>query len=205
MQIEITKLHEAGYEQAMIGFAMSYKITIDRAKEIAPKYALKEGGHNKFLEHIDLWFVVRAPRYFWSEADTYRLTTKQSESTMHTLIKELTAVNIHSTFEIDKYVNDNFEDGWDSVSYAQLLFIREAALANDIERTKKRLPDGFMQAREWKVSYKDLRNINLQRAHHRLKHWDAMIESALKQVEYPEFLERKITAFGSLKIESSEN
>lgn len=44
---------------------------------------------------IQVWVKISAPRYFWSEADTYSIgVTKNSESTMHTLLnKELTEQN----------------------------------------------------------------------------------------------------------------
>ena len=48
----------------------------------------KGGGHDKFLESIQVWFVMDMPRYFWQEFDTYRVGgSKQSESTMYTLGK----------------------------------------------------------------------------------------------------------------------
>jgi len=78
---------EAGYEPAMIGVSLSWASNVERAKQIAPNLAHKQGGHNKFLESIMIWIDTDFPRDLWSEADTYRISTKQSESTMHTLSK----------------------------------------------------------------------------------------------------------------------
>ena len=55
-------------------------------------------------------------------------------------------------------------------------------------KIKKKLPEGFLQRRMWKMSYKTLRNIILQRHNHVLPHWPKFIEDVLKQVDHPEFL-----------------
>ena len=41
--------------------------------------------HSKVLRGLNVWAEINAPRYFWSEADTYRVGTERlsSESTMH--------------------------------------------------------------------------------------------------------------------------
>ncbi len=83
----ISILREAGYDEAILGLSLSYGTDIDTAKETAKRLAPKDGGHNKFLESIYLWLDITAPRYWWQEADTYRLSTKQSESTMHTILR----------------------------------------------------------------------------------------------------------------------
>lgn len=87
MEIKIIK--EAGYEQAILGLSLSHGSTIERAKEVAVNLAPKDGGHNKILESIYVWLDIIAPRFWWQEADTYRLSTKQSASTMHTIQKQL--------------------------------------------------------------------------------------------------------------------
>ena len=79
MKVEILK--EAGYDEALLGLSLSYGTTIERAEEVAKKIASKNGGHNKFLESIIMWIDVTAPRYWWSQMDTYRMMTKQSQST----------------------------------------------------------------------------------------------------------------------------
>src|SRR5574343_1543653 len=94
---------EAGYENALLGLSLSFydhAIPLDefwndekfqRAERRAKALAFKGGGHNKFLESIQVWIYVQAARSFWSEVDTYRVgMTKQSSSTMHTLDKRFT-------------------------------------------------------------------------------------------------------------------
>ncbi|MCK9240314.1 hypothetical protein [Desulfocurvus sp.] len=60
---------------------------------MAEKLAPLDKGHNKVLESMCVWLDVRMPRYWWQEFDTYRVgVTKQSESTMHILIRIALAV-----------------------------------------------------------------------------------------------------------------
>ena len=88
--MEATVLHEAGYEWALRGIGKSYGVTdYEQLKKVAKRLAPKDGGHNKFLESMVVWLDIRAPRYWWQEFDTYRVgTTKQSESTIHTIAKK---------------------------------------------------------------------------------------------------------------------
>ena len=106
MEVHIVKEH--GYKEALFGLGLSYELSSDfnlidedihnydwiklwrKLDKVAQKLAKKDGGHNKFLESIVLWVDIDAPRYWWSEFDTYRVgTTKQSESTMHTITKRV--------------------------------------------------------------------------------------------------------------------
>lgn len=96
---------EYGVEQAMFGMGLSFGICSEmdfehfrstdedarkRMMNVLCNNATKDGGHNKFLESIQLWLDVDAPRFWWSEADTYRVgSTKQSQSTIHTLVKQM--------------------------------------------------------------------------------------------------------------------
>ncbi|MGH2270981.1 hypothetical protein ACQ9LF_04210 [Anaerohalosphaeraceae bacterium U12dextr] len=184
--LNVKKAQEAGYKPALIGLAHNKKQCPDKMSVVAQKLADKDGGHNKFLESIIVWLDVRGPRYFWQEADTFRLSTKQSESTMHTLTKELLEINIDDEKAVQAFLKDNFEP--DSCSIATLKWIYEAAKANDLIAVKKRLPEGFLQTRMWCMSYKTLRNIILQRRTHRLPHWKEFIRQTLEQVDHPELL-----------------
>lgn len=172
MEIEI--LNEAGYEEAMLGLSLSYNVeNMDKVKQVANNLAQKDGGHNKFLESIKLWIVVDAPRYWWSQFDTYRIdVTKQSESTMHTLMKR----------ELDH--NDFEELLSDSTIETMNLLIR----TKEFELAKAHLPESFLQRRVICTSYKSLRAIIQQRHTHKLKQWSFFIEEIYNQVKYPQFL-----------------
>ena len=183
MKVDI--IEEAGHEWALYGMALSYK---DRklnpedwwlsqrakAEKRAVILAGKDGGHNKFLESICVWLDIEAPRAWWSEMDTYRVgTTKQSESTMHTLSKRPPE-------------RDDFEEGDDY--QIQGFIVLWEQVKSDIHRLKMNLPEGFLQRRVICTNYKVLRNIIGQREGHRLKLWQTFIDEVLVQAEHPEYL-----------------
>ncbi|HOK66949.1 MAG TPA: hypothetical protein PK054_05535 [Anaerohalosphaeraceae bacterium] len=184
--MRVRKVNEAGYEAALLGLSHNKKQCPEKMEAVARRLADKDGGHNKFLESIIVWLDVRAPRYWWQEADTFRLSTKQSESTMHTLSGELLAVNLDDADAVAAFLEANFEP--DSCSLETLRAIHQAAVRQDIVGVKKRLPEGFLQTRLWCMSYRTLRNIILQRRTHRLPHWREFIRQTLEQVEHPELL-----------------
>jgi hypothetical protein len=172
--LKVKVLEEHGYNSAALGFSLSYNTAIERAKEVMPKYAFGIPGENKFLEMIMTWWDISAPRYYWQEADTYRSgTTKQSESTIHTLKKKpLSQENFEENipiFMVD-FINTLIEEG------AQLVQIKNV------------LPEGFIQRRIWMFSYKTLQNIFIQRKNHKLPQWHIFLDSVLSQIEHPEFI-----------------
>lgn len=183
----ITKLlKEAGHEEALLGMALSYydhATPIDewwddekkaRAAKRADSLAHKNGGHSKFLESIQVWLYIQAPRCFWSEFDTYRVgITKQSSSTMHTLSKRSTTIK-------------DYEKG---TSYDSMIaFNRVLASDSDITELKMSLPEGWLQERIVCTNYKTLQNIIAQRHKHRLKQWPEFCHAVLAQVNHPKYL-----------------
>lgn len=189
--IKVIKLDEAGYNSALHGLRLSYDSKIERM----PRRALilsnrLETGEAKFLEHIELWFEVAAPRYFWQEADTYRISSKQSESTMHTLNKLLKAYDeyLKTSYALrDQLVHDNFEGFYGLDNHIDNLHVLWGTKV-PFWQLKAALPEGFIQTREWHFSYKTLAHIILQRKDHKLPHWDMFINLVKAQVEHPELL-----------------
>ena len=88
--MDVQIMAECGVVEAMVGLSLSYGVgkSYEEMLEVAKKLYNKDGGHNKFLESIVVWLNIDAPRYWWQQFDTYRVgTTKQSGSTMHTIMK----------------------------------------------------------------------------------------------------------------------
>lgn len=181
-------LCEAGYKEALFGLSLSYRaltpLEINGTKryfdddqhflklcKIAETLAFKQGGHNKFLESIQVWMLIRGSLSFWKQFDTYRVgTTKQSESTMHTLRKRVLTENdfTKETFCIPT-ITQNFS----------------------IDEMRDSLPSGFLECRVVNTNYKTLQNIIHQRKNHKSKKWNTFIEMLLKQVKFPQFLIKK--------------
>jgi len=169
----IKKIEEAGYNSAMFGLSLNKNQPINKMHEVALKLSGMDLGHNKFLESIQTWWSVTAPRYWWQDADTYRISSKQSESTNHTILSHSLTTN-------------NFEYGDITESYlAELNYLIEI---KDFLKLKRKLPEGFLQMREWHMSYKTLRNIIKQRYNHILPYWKNFCEEVFQQVDHPEFL-----------------
>lgn len=185
MQVQIIEEH--GHEMALRGMAYSYHdraIPVDewwsgqgsKTYRRAAKLAHMDGGHNKFLESITVWIDIEASRAFWSEFDTYRVgTTKQSESTMHTLSKRPPNAG-------------DFEEGTHP-AMIQLFTQLWADTKHDINQLKMNLPEGFLQRRMVCTNYKVLRNILAQREGHRLKWWTVFCEEIRNQARHHELLE----------------
>ena len=181
-------LCEAGFKEALFGLSLSYRtltpLEINGTKryfdddqhflklcKIAETLAFKQGGHNKFLESMQVWLLIRGSLSFWKQFDTYRVgTTKQSESTMHTLRKRVLTENdfTKETFCIPT-ITQNFS----------------------IDEMRDSLPSGFLECRVVNTNYKTLQNIIHQRKNHKSKKWNTFIEMLLKQVKFPQFLIKK--------------
>jgi len=166
-------IEEAGFNSAMEGLSYNKNQPIEKMPEVGKKLAFHDGGHNKFLEHMIIWLRVLAPRYLWQEMDTFRLSSKNSQSTMHTILK-------------DRLEKENFECEDINDEYLEELnyYLQQKRLV----KLKRKLPEGFLQKRMWVMSYKTLRNLILQRKAHRLPHWRFFISEVLAQVQHPEFL-----------------
>lgn len=186
MRIEILK--EAGYEEALLGLGLSYGLTEDvngfafdrdvfnKVQNVSKKLYNKDGGHNKFLESIMVWLDVTAPRFWHSEADTYRLGTKQSESTIHTIMKT-------------PFTQDMFEY---EIPDTLLNTLEDYRTTNDFMSLKNTLPEGFLQRRIWTLNYKVLRNIVVQRKNHKLIQWKYFCRFIMANVEHPEYFDDHI-------------
>jgi len=171
--MKIIVLKEEGYNEALLGLSLSYFITKEKAEQIALKLYNKSGGHNKFLESIQVWLDVTAPRYWWQEADTYRVgTSKQSASTMHTLMKRPL---IGSDFEGD-------------VPDAILEYLNTLIHDKRFDMVKNLLPEGFLQRRIWNLNYAGIRNIIQQRKNHRLFEWSLFCQFLHQNLQYKCFI-----------------
>lgn len=144
---------------------------------------IKAGSdHRKHIRLIDAWFEITAPRYWWSEFDTYRYgVDKVSESTMHRILKdEITMEDFdESTTEIQarlfmQYVKDiKVVDGLDEQTKLNMV--------------KANIPEGYLQKRIVKCSYEALRNMYHSRKNHRLKAWREFCQK-LETLPYSEFI-----------------
>jgi hypothetical protein len=172
MNVEVKILREAGYEEAMLGLSLSRNKPVEDMPAVALKLSGKDGGHNKFLESICVWLDITMPRYWWQQFDTYRLMTKQSGSTMYTILKR-------------PLIQDDFVQPIQAGTLIKLNYLIERKAFRQI---KVELPEGFLQRRIPRTDYKTLRNILQQRRTHKLEEWSFFCGAILTQIERPELI-----------------
>jgi|SaaInlStandDraft_4_1057021.scaffolds.fasta_scaffold06826_9 hypothetical protein len=186
MDVKVVK--EEGYEEALLGLGLSfYKESedldlwwddkkLDKMRKVAKKLSQKGPSHSKFIRLCNLTILIKAPRFFWSEFDTYKIgTTGLSASTMHTLLKEPLTQQHFEYPLLGTYLD-----------YLNRL-IKEGNFK--IESMKNALPEGYLQTRLILMNYQTLRTIIAQRQNHRLPQWRMFIKKMKEQVKYKELLE----------------
>lgn len=183
--MEAVIINESGFANSLMGCGLSFGLIsqrkigtgitpemLNKLKEIALKLYDKDGGHNKLLEGIQVWIDIRAPRYWWSEMDTYRVgCTKQSESTIHTLMKNPITQEMFEKPIWPLYID----------------FLESLRKGGDLTAMKNALPEGFLQRRIMNTNYKTLRNILSQRKNHKLQEWRDFCLYIYRNVDHPEF------------------
>jgi hypothetical protein len=148
------------------------------ANDMRLSQTLIRGGseHRKFLRQIFVSVDIVAPRYWWSEFDTYKIgTTANSCSTMH----KLTAYPIvPSMFEIDGFAEDVDRDWWENtVNYLELKRQKYHISTDASEKLrifrsmKQALPESFKQRRTVTMNYEVIYNQVRQRRFHKLSEW----------------------------------
>ena len=176
---DVELLSEFGWIESLYGTSQNKNQMLSGMPELAKKLAWAGNGHSKFLESIYLWFQVVAPRYLWQEMDTYRLSTKQSQSTM-----------FKTSFKLGIDQND-FEHFVDDEYVAQLN--AWALERKKLVSLKQNLSEGYLQQRVWCMSYKTLQNIVEQRKNHTLPHWHIFCDRAIELCKRPEYLIKPTT------------
>ena len=157
---------------------------------------LWKGGteHRKWMRQVIVWVEITAPRYWWSEFDTYKIgTSANSESTMHTILKE--SFN-QSQFEwpqfngSDKIIENIFNEYINSIK-----LIRDYANKTEGEDKehyqqilKAMLPESFLQKRTICLNYEVLATMYRQRKNHRLPQWSKDFVSWVNTLPYNEFI-----------------
>lgn len=171
----VTILNESGYKEALLGLSLSYQRPLDEMPKVVYRLLRhpNDSGHLKFLESIVVWLDIDAPRYWWQQFDTYRIgTTKQSESTMHTIMNR--------RLEQSDFVYD--------IPEPLLELLNKLIDEKDFGAVKLCLPEGFMQRRMVCLNYKVLCHMYNQRKNHRLPEWEDFFSQLQGGLEYPELV-----------------
>jgi hypothetical protein len=136
--------------------------------------------HRKFLRQVFIAVDITAPRYWWSEFDTYKIgTAANSCSTMHKLHDHALTLD---DFEVNEEDMNNavFCNGLnaiiDSINDLRNKYLESKEFVY-IRLMKKLLPESFLQKRTVTMNFEVLRNMYKQRKSHRLPEWrEAFVE-----------------------------
>lgn len=208
--MEFNTLNVWGFGQALHGARNPLKSWDKSDSKYEPGYILNELGekdhdllkrlwkggteHRKWMRQVIVWVDITAPRYWWSEFDTYKIgTSANSESTMHTILKE--------DFNSNEFEWPNFENGdWDVMAafndYINVIkTVRDRANESYGEKKeyyqqmlKGMLPESFLQKRTVCLNYEVLATMYRQRKNHRLPQWRVDFTSWVKTLPYSEFI-----------------
>jgi hypothetical protein len=153
---------------------------------------IKAGSeHRKFMRQIFVSVDITAPMYWWSEFDTYKVSTvANSTSKMHKLASTPITFDCfeHDDFENTDTGNSDFSDAkkiWDS-----LIKTMESLRCRFNETKEKKywkeliriLPESWLQKRTVTMNYENLLGMcsNGQRRHHKLNEWSGEDNPSLK-------------------------
>jgi hypothetical protein len=205
--MNIVKLEESGTNSALLGMGLSFGKTLAIAKDYnsltywlggdwrtnlvedvhetkaqmydrADSLAHKGGGHNEFLKHITVQFLITAPNFWWKHIDQYKVG-----------FVDMSTSQMHNILDRDLEMND-FEYDIPEPFINLLSHFRKLVLAGQFELEKyiNMIPEGYLYTRVVTTNYMTLQNIIKQRKNHKLSQWRYFCMEVLRLIEHPEWL-----------------
>lgn len=209
---EITTLKVDGFYEAILGMRNPFKtrdkcdsgadyIGDDDMRLMKQLLSSKFECDAKFMRMITVWADFNMPRYYFSEFDTYHWNSKNSESTMHTLMTK------DGEFTPDMFEPCETNIGREVIESAceSLNKLRDAyqaakaikdsdAMRLVVREAKKILPESFLQKRTVCTNYAELRHMYAQRHNHRLPEWNTVFVNWVKSLPYSELITEDFNA-----------
>lgn len=155
------------------------------------RLALAGPSHAKYRRYINVTVDITAPLYWWKEFDTYKVgTVANSESTMHTVMKEAFDTDDFSHEHLDEEAQNDLS----RIVYRLNCWRNEYIITRHPE-IKKRvwykiiqiLPSSFNQKRTVQLNYEVLAHIWKDRKNHKLDEWRVgFCQDFIKSLPYSE-------------------
>lgn len=153
-------------------------------EQLMRKLANAGSDHRKFMRMMYVIFDVTAPRYWYHEADTYKVSTvKNSCSTMHTITKRDFSLDDFSIDDTEYILLDYIYEIVDNLNGIRDLYINYDIIKEptvDKQAVWKSLiqllPQSYNQTATYSMSYETLRNIYHSRKSHKLSEWHTFCE-----------------------------
>lgn len=159
-----------------------------RDLELAQRLVRAGTDHSKFMRQILINVDITAPMYWWKEFDTYKVgTVANSESTMHTLMKEpimLFDFNIDFTDDEFKYEFANYIN---TLEYLRKEYLKTKDI-NIFRLIIQMLPQSYNQLRTVTMNYQVVRNIYFSRHRHKLTEWSVDFMNWIDKLPYADEL-----------------
>ena len=162
----------------------------DNDYKLALKLINAGSSHSKFLRMMTVTMDITAPRYWWTEFDTYKIgTVANSCSTMHTIMDK--------EFEVSDFSLEYCTPpGLAMHTVSGLNMLRTMYLQQTDPEEKRKtwyhliqiLPQSYNQKRTVLLNYEVLRNIYAQRRNHKLDEWKEFCEFLRDWLPYPLFI-----------------
>lgn len=173
------------YEKSCLVVELNPTLIGPKDHELSMKLCKAGSDHRKHIRLIDVWVEIQAPLFWWKEMDTYRFgVDKESESTMHTLMKQPLSL---SDFELPERDDPEADLFWNHEIYDHLQELEALRRAGDFESLNALLPQSYLQTRIVKFSYEALRMIYQARKNHKLKQWHTFCDW-IETLPYSEFI-----------------
>lgn len=148
-------------------------------------------SHAKYRRYINVTVDITAPLYWWKEFDTYKVgTVANSESTMHTVMKD--------EFYIEDFSNEHLDEEA-LMTLSRLVYKlncwRLEYITTEHPEIRKRiwykiiqlLPSSFNQRRTVQLNYEVLAHIWKDRKNHKLDEWrEGFCQEFIKKLPYSE-------------------
>lgn len=200
----IKTLKESGFDEAMYGMRAPLKSYAKSDTEdgqaggndtsLGMRLAKSGATHRKWMRQVMIWAEIEAPRYWWSEFDTYKVgTSANSESTMHTLQRDVVSDEM---FDFD-FANAPAEavDAMRAVQCALTSLQLKYKDSTDADEKcyykrvmKQLLPESFLQKRYVCMSYETVAHMYATRKGHKLTEWRETFCDWVKTLEHSDFI-----------------
>lgn len=170
---------ESWYSCIEDNLSLPYSIG-EKDMELMKKLIKSGSEHRKFLRMIHVQAEIRAPRYWLTELDTYKVgTVRNSSSTMHLITKrELNREDFSFEKSMGKETIDYLLEAincrieaYNKKGSDGLYIYSQEEREQYFREIKQLLPESFMQRIIWDANYEVLMAIYHQRKNHRLPEW----------------------------------
>ena len=202
---------QCAYAKQCEMFATNGMIYVIGDNDLSLMKKLIRGGtdHSKFMRMINVTVDITAPRYWWTEFDTYKVgTVRNSCSTMHKIHDKEFTLDDFSCEHLSQYENDMWLEVSDAAEESKLIFdaveilnltihALNRARSLYLESKDKKywwqmiqlLPQSYNQRATVQMNYQVLRTIyHSDRKHHKLDEWRIGFMEWIESLPYAELI-----------------